>query len=249
MRSKKHFVWLLVGSILATGWFACKKWDNHIKPNEEVLDQDLMEQINSHANLSKFSEYLVKTGMDKVLAGSKTYTVWAPTNDALQELGTDVINDTAKLKAFLQNHISGQQFFTRMAADSVRVPMLNGKKVYCIGQKFDVANITQADVYVRNGVLNVVDKIVPPLQNIWQYINATTATYDQNAYIATLAYEYQDVTKAEIDSINPATGLPVYKPGTGVVKSNYFQEKCTTWIMKIACTHMLFSTILPLRVK
>lgn len=223
MRFTKNSVWLLL--VLVASWPACKKWDNHVAANEEVLNESLMQQINSRAELSTFSNYLVKTGLDKLMESSRNYTVWAPNNDALKSLASEVVNDTAKLRAFLQNHIAAQLMYTRMAADSVRVPVLNGKRIWCYGKKFSDANITQADVYVKNGVLNVVDKIVLPLQNIWQYIQSTTATYQQNTYVNSLLYMYQDVTKAELDSINPITGLPVYKPGTGMVEGNYFREK------------------------
>lgn len=223
MRFTKNSLWLLL--LLAAIWPACKKWDDHTAANEEALNESLMQQINRHAELSTFSQYLVKTGLDELMESSRSYTVWAPTNEALQNIGSDIINDSAKLRAFLQNHIAGQLMYTRMAADSLRVPVLNGKKIWCYGKKFSDANIVQADIYVKNGVLNVIDKIVPPLQNIWQYVQSTGAAYQQNAYISSLQYTYQDVTKAELDSINPVTGQPVYKPGTGMVESNYYREK------------------------
>jgi len=36
--------------------------------------------------LGKFSDMLVKTGYDKIISSSKTYTVWAPSDQALQAL-------------------------------------------------------------------------------------------------------------------------------------------------------------------
>ena len=205
--------------------FSCKKWDDHIASTSPALDETLTSYIGQQSNLSVFYSYLVKTGLDKTLGASKEYTVWAPTNDALASLDPTVVNDTAKLKAYLFNHISGQQFFTRQATDSIRVPLLNGKRVYFYRLKFDDANITKADTYVRNGVLHVIDKGIAPLPGIWEYIQSSTATYDQNAYIAAQVYNVQDPSKAELDSINPATGEPVYKPGTGIVQINTFRTK------------------------
>ena len=99
MRFTKNSVWLLL--VLVASWPACKKWDNHVAANEEVLNESLMQQINSRAELSTFSSYLVKTGLDKLMESSRNYTVWAPNNDALKSLASEVVNDTAKLRAFL----------------------------------------------------------------------------------------------------------------------------------------------------
>jgi uncharacterized surface protein with fasciclin (FAS1) repeats len=224
MRARKSY-WFLLSFVTVMALWSCKKWDEHITANDQNLNENLMEHINSVANLSKFSEYLVKTGLDKEISSSKTYTVWAPTNDALQTLSADVVNDTAKLKAYLLNHISGQLFFTRMAKDSLRVPLLNGKKAFFINNKLEDANVTTPDIYVRNGVLHIIDKVVAPLPSVWEYIASTKATYDQNNYISSLIYDAQDPAKAVLDSINPVTGEPVYKPNTGIVQINTYRTK------------------------
>ncbi|QEC70341.1 hypothetical protein FSB73_00025 [Arachidicoccus ginsenosidivorans] len=64
-----------------------------------------------------------------------------------------------------------------------------------------------------------------PLPNIWEYLNATKGEYKQNAYIASLNYRGQDLSQAEIDSIDLTTGVPVYKTGTGIVEINTFKTK------------------------
>ncbi|HEX6431502.1 MAG TPA: fasciclin domain-containing protein [Niastella sp.] len=223
MRLPKKYL-LLAGCLAVTG-LCCKKWDDHVAVNEQPLNQTLQEYISTQPDLSKFNEYLVKTGLDKVIGSSKNYTVWAPTNEALKSLPQDVVNDTAKLKPWLLNHIALQLYFTRMATDSIRVPMLNGKRIYFFNKKFDEAGIQQADIYVKNGALHIIDKAVAPLPSIWEYIESTKTTYAQNTYVASLNYLAQDPSQAELDSINPVTGQPVYKPNTGIVKINTFCTK------------------------
>ena len=223
MRLLKKY--LLLAGCLAVAGLSCRKWDDHVAVNEQALNQNLFEYINTQPDLSQFSEYLVKTGLDKVISSSKNYTVWAPNNDALNSLPSSVINDTATLKAWLLNHIAGQLYFTRMATDSIRVPMLNGKRIYFFNKRFDEASIQQADIYVRNGALHKIDKVIEPLQSIWEYIESTKATYTQNNYLTSLDYLIQDPSRAELDSINPATGQPVYKPNTGIIKINSFRNK------------------------
>lgn len=223
MRLRKKY--LLFAACMAVTGLCCKKWDDHVAVNEQPLNQTLQEYINTQPSLSKFNEYLVKTGLDQVIGSSKNYTVWAPTNDALNSLPQDVVNDTAKLKPWLLNHIAGQLYFTRMATDSLRVPMLNGKRINFFNKKFDDASIQQADIYVRNGALHIIDKVIEPLPSIWEYIQSTKTTIAQNSYVSSLNYQMQDPSRAELDSINPVTGEPVYKPGTGIVNINTFRTK------------------------
>jgi hypothetical protein len=223
MRLRK--IYLLFAVCIAVTGLCCKKWDDHVAVNDQPLNQNLQEYINAQPDLSRFSEYLVKTGLDKVIASSKNYTIWAPTNDALNSLPAEVVNDTAKLRSWLVNHIAGQLYFTRMATDSLRVSMLNGKRITFFNKKFDEAGIQQADIYVRNGALHIIDKVIAPLPSIWEFIESTKTKYAQNEYVTSVNYQMQDPSKAEIDSINPVTGEPVYKPNTGIVNINTFRTK------------------------
>jgi uncharacterized surface protein with fasciclin (FAS1) repeats len=238
MRSTTKYI-LLVALIAVTGTWSCKKWDEHNAVSQQALNETLLDQINKNASLSKFSEYLTKTGLDKVLSSSKNYTVFAPVNEAMAALPADVVSDTAKLKAVLQNMIASQQFFTRNAMDSIRVVMLNGKRVFFKSKKFDDANITQADIYVRNGVLHIIDKAITPLPNVWDYVVGDGKTYAQNTYISSLNFLQQDRSKAVLDSINPVTGDSVFKPNTGMVAVNTFKTK----VYDIAAEDSLYTYI------
>jgi uncharacterized surface protein with fasciclin (FAS1) repeats len=217
---------ILVLLVLALGLTACKKWDDHVAVENQDLNQNLMDAIAGNSSLSKFRELLGKAGLESLLQSTKTHTVWAPTNDALLTLDPAISSDTAKLKKFLQNHISNQSYFTRNAQADTRIPMLNGKYIPFTGTKFDDATLVSADKYVSNGVLHVIDKIAPVLPSVWEYINSTTAQFAQNAFIGTgLNFTSFDASQAIIDSISAVTGLPVYQPGTGIVVRNSFNDR------------------------
>lgn len=200
----------------------CKKWDDHTKLTNQDLSKNLSEEISRHSNLSKFYEYLKKTGLDKELSSSKTYTVWAPANDALQGLDPSVVADTAKLRIFLSNHIALKSYFKSSTPQAIRVAMLNGKLVLFSGDKFDEATITEADKYVGNGVLQVIDKIAPVYPNAWELLDSTKTSFQQSAFILSLTKKVFDPGNAVIDSISAQTGQPVYRPGTDSVLRNSF---------------------------
>lgn len=219
MQLKKTFLWGLAFVFFLAG---CKKWEDHTAVDNQDLTKTLLDEIGQRANLSKFNEYLKKTGLDKEVASSKNYTVWAPTNDALQSLDPAVVADTAKLRRFVANHIAYQSYFTRNAQTAVRVPVLNGKRVTFSATQYDDAKITEADKYVKNGVLHVIDKIAPAYPNAWELLDSTKTTYQQSAFIQSLTRKVFDPTNAIIDSISAITGNPIYRPGTDSVLRNAF---------------------------
>jgi len=203
----------------------CNKWKDHNEVVQQDLTQNLLQAISSNPDLSKFREYVGSAGLDSVLEATKTFTVWAPTNTAIATIDPATVADKVKLRAFILNHISNQLYFTRDVAVPVRIQMLSGKYNNFSTTKFEEVALETTDRYVKNGVLHTIKGMVPPLQNIWDFVNATTTQYAQNAYIKSLNYLAFDPSLAVIDSISVVTGLPVYHPGTGLVQRNFFNDR------------------------
>jgi uncharacterized surface protein with fasciclin (FAS1) repeats len=213
---------VLFFTILSTG---CNKWKDQTTIASQDLAQNLLQAVSANPDLSKFREYVGLAGLDSVLQASKTFTVWAPNNTALQTIDPATVADKAKLKAFILNHISNQLYFTKDVVVPQRILMLSGKYNNFTTVKFDEAALVTTDKYVSNGVLHTINAMVPPLQNIWDFINATSAQYAQNAFVKGLNFNAFDPSQAIIDSISVVTGLPVYRPGTGLVPRNLFNDR------------------------
>ncbi len=205
--------------------YSCKdKWEDHIKIQDSMLAVNLLDQITANPDLSKFAEYLKKTGYDQVVASSRTFTIWAPTNAALQSLDQTIANDTAKLRQLVANHISNQSYFTSMPSPVLMIRTLNGKNISFTKTKFEEANIKVADRYVGNGVLHTIDLAILPKNNGWEYLNNSVSSA-QKAFLKSLDYSYRDSSKAEVTGIDPATGIPILKPGSGFFQKNYFLQR------------------------
>lgn len=223
MYNKKSIAGIvLLFTLVITG---CNKWKDHNEVVQQDLTKNLLEAISSDPNLSKFRQYVGTAGLDSLLQATKTLTIWAPTNAALQTIDPATVADPVKLKAFLLNHMSNQLYFTRDVAVPVRIAMLSGKYNNFNTTKFGDAALETTDRYVKNGVIHSIQSMVPPLQNIWEFINATTTQYAQHAYIKNLNYTVFDPSLAIIDSISVVTGLPIYRPGSGLVQRNYFNDR------------------------
>lgn len=198
----------------------CNEWDEHNRTKQEELNETLLEAISKQPELSKFSEYLATTGYDVVLASSKTFTVWAPNNDALATLSSDITDDDQKLAQFIGNHISYQEYFKTSAPD--RIKMVNGKNLTWYGTSLEDAAIETADHISRNGVLHIISGIVPVKQNAWEVLNSIEAGQKQLSFLNSLTYDLFVDSLATQTGVDPATGLPIYEAGTGYVTKNYF---------------------------
>ena len=220
----KHLYYFLILFLSVQILASCtKEWDKHDAITDVQLTKTLMDQIDQNTNLSTFSGYIKKTGYDKIIASSKTFTVWAPTNAALQSLDQSVVADTVKLKQFVGNCIANQSYLTSAAQPSLRVKTLNGKNITFTQTTFEEADITTANQYVGNGILHIVDKAILPKMNIWEFVNsATTVGLKQKAFLQALNYTYTDTTQATQTGVDPTTGKPILKPGTGAVNANSY---------------------------
>jgi len=216
-------VFLLAGIVFA----GCKDaWKEHNELNIPRLEQTLFEQISSDASLSTFTSLLAKTGYDVVLKSSKSFTVWAPNNDALKNIDVALLNDTASLKRFIGNFIADQSYFTANPKPSMVIRMLNGKNTTFTKNSFEEAGIVQADLYVKNGVLHVVNAAPAPKPNAWEFLQSTASATLQKDFIKGLEHLEMDTSKGVLLYKDPVTQKGVYQEGTTfkVLRNRYFQR-------------------------
>lgn len=224
MMLKKRYGVLLVLLIAGTYFVACnKKWDEHNEITDPAIANNLYQVISKNASLSKFSALLVQTGYDKVIASSKSYTVWVPTDAALATLDAATTGDAAKLKAFVGNHIANLAYTT--TGTDQRVPMVNGKYNLFTTNKFDSANISTANLYAANGVYHIIDKFIPRTDNCYEFVLNSTSVPLFKTAISTLNYIFFDSTKATQIGVNPLTGAPVWDSTGAKIVRNSFLDK------------------------
>ena len=156
--------WIYGISIAAglLGSFSCSKLtDEHNKIDSGDLKNSLFDKILITPDLSLFAKYLKETDYYRLLSASGNYTVFAPSNAALATLDPAIVADTAKLRKFLGNHIAYQLYRTTDVNTPTRIAMVNGKYLNMLQKKIDDANITSADNYAANGLLQITDKLLP----------------------------------------------------------------------------------------
>jgi uncharacterized surface protein with fasciclin (FAS1) repeats len=224
MRRNKSLVAL--PAMLILFFTACKKQtDDHNETNQSLKD-NLFQLISADANLSTFANYVKQTGYDSVLTSSKNYTVYALPNNVLTALDPSVVSNPAKLRLFIGNHIASQLYYTAAVSQGKRVPMVNGKYHNIKGNKIEDATITTADKLASNGVYHVIDKMLPALENAWEYIdNNPAAPAKQSNFMMSIFRNVFDTTNAVVIGIDPLTGAPIYQQGTDSIFTNVFWNR------------------------
>ena len=191
--------------------FSCKTWDDRLMTTGGDVSLTLADKIANQAELSTFNSLLQKTGYDKLLASSKNFTVWAPTNTALASLSTNVLNDTTALKAFVGNYLAFQSMEMLASATGKKlVPLINGKYATLQGNTFNGLATVSTNTFVGNGVLHTLSSSADVLPSLWQYVQSNT-TLKQNNAINSLIISRFNPDKAEKVGIDPLTGVQLYK--------------------------------------
>ncbi|OQP66163.1 hypothetical protein A4R26_13805 [Niastella populi] len=220
---KSLYTILFAGTLASMGPAGCKKWDDHNAITDEALTSTLFEQISADTSLSRFTELLSKSGYDKLLSSSITYTVYAPDNAALANLDAAIVNDTTQLRRFVGNHIGLLTYLTSATSATQRIAMVNGKYHNILGATIENADIKRPDQRAKNGVFHIINKMLPALNNCWEALTTNSAIPSaQKNYLLSLFMKIYDTSNAVQTGVNPTTGEPVYQPGTDSVMTNRF---------------------------
>jgi transforming growth factor-beta-induced protein len=159
----------VLGMFLMT---ACEKDSETIMP----ADQTVTEYAISDENFSILVEALTKANLADVLDSPGTFTVFAPTNDAFNELFTQLgvsgINDlsAATLTPILLYHVLGEEkkAATLMSGYYSTLSPAQGSygSLYVLTGSGVTLNkdskVITADVDVNNGVIHAIDKVLLP---------------------------------------------------------------------------------------
>ena len=156
---------------LAVGVFtmACSDWDDHYDADATAIGSatsNLWENIKANAELSQFAELLQKTGYDKVLTESQTYTVWAPKNNTFDFNYYNSISNDKLLKEFVLNHVSRYNYAIADEKNPL-VFMLNEKAMSFTTGQIGGVGISQT-LGTSNGMLQVLEGRLPFLYNIYE---------------------------------------------------------------------------------
>lgn len=177
-------------AILACSFFAslaaCTDvWEDHYQVNPTLNgSENLWELISSDPELEDFAALLHATGYDTLLAKSRNYTVWAPT-EMPEEFDVNLLSDDSLVKVYrreiVENHIADFSHVAGGIRDKEdkknydRVVVLNGKAYHfegTVGSDYSFAGnrLTSSNIVAKNGVLHKLDSYASFASNIWEQL-------------------------------------------------------------------------------
>jgi uncharacterized surface protein with fasciclin (FAS1) repeats len=134
---------------------------------------DLVTTLQSTGRCRTLLKIIQLTGRDQALERSGPFTIFAPTDDAFAKLPAGVLEglmkpaNKARLQGILETHLVRGKL-TSQDAKSTTVTTLGGSKVEIDRDGsafvFEDANVIQRDLAARNGVVQIIDKVILPSQ-------------------------------------------------------------------------------------
>lgn len=134
---------------------------------------DLVTTLQSTGRCRTLLKIIQLTGRDQALERSGPFTIFAPTDDAFAKLPAGVLEglmkpaNKARLQGILETHLVRGKL-TSQDAKSTTVTTLGGSKVDIDRDGsafvFEDANVIQRDLAARNGVIQIIDKVILPSQ-------------------------------------------------------------------------------------
>lgn len=211
---------LIMLILVAVSIWSCQKIEEEYlyEDTEKFVDIDIMSLIQDEPAYSIFSNLLLDFNIDTLYQKGKTLTMFIPTNAAFENV-SDV--DTVDLL----NYLIVESYVNVASVNNFqKVKTLGGKFIELSrlgGQNFiNKVLISKAGPLCNNGRYYVIDSIVRPLPNLYEYIEETNPFFKK--YIDSRDSSYLNLELSKPIGYNEK-GMTVYDSVIDVV--NLFVEE------------------------
>lgn len=166
-------------------------WDDHYGTTDNTPSLNIMQLLEQNPQYSSFCQVIKSQHLDSLLTQDQSFTVWAPTNNAMATYQSDG-NDIDHL---LKNHINRFVYTMSDLTDTtlVRIKMLNGKfqdyQRSANGYTFAGVKVDNEQV-ATNGIIKELSTIAPFYLNIYETIKSDNNQTDSLAKYLTHFDDY-----------------------------------------------------------
>jgi len=152
--------------IVSFAFKACESSSSTTAPETEPT---IVEIAVGNDSFSTLVNALSQTGLVETLSGNGPFTVFAPTNEAFDNLpqGTLESLTTEQLQSILLHHVISAEVFSGDLNATQTVSAANGEEVFITSSQGTVrvngsSVVTTADLEASNGVIHAVDTVILP---------------------------------------------------------------------------------------
>lgn len=186
----------LVSSFLVFGTSACDDDDNSTGPDPQM---NIVETAQSNSDLSTLVDKVEMADLtDPLSAPDSNYTVFAPTNQAFENLPQGLELTKEQLKDVLTYHVLTSEVKAADIESKQTVSALNGEGLFITSDSDGVlinqsTEVTTTDVDASNGVVHLIDSVLLPND----YLNIVQIA-KKNYKLTTLVQNVADAGLADI---------------------------------------------------
>lgn len=139
--------------------------------NAQAQNKNIIELAVGTESLSTLVTAVKAAGLVETLSSDGNFTVFAPTNDAFNNLPEGVLEtllkpeNKDKLTALLTYHVLNSKVMSTDLKDGMTTATVQGDNISVdlkSGAKINDANVAAADIKASNGVVHVIDKVILP---------------------------------------------------------------------------------------
>lgn len=185
--------------MMAAGMLAATSCTDFNDYNEVPAEQNvaagrtLWENIKDNPDLSNFRQLVEQTGFQDYLSENRAITVWAPSNNYLQLTDYQGMSDSLLLARVIKNHVAEYRYLASGQLDNERIHMLNEKSFSFNGNgnyTFGGVSVGKPNQPSGNGIMHILDGVVPFYPNLYEYVAADTVLNDLHDYVM----KYEETT-------------------------------------------------------
>lgn len=131
---------------------------------------DLIEILEQQGDYEVFIDILEETGLSEDLMEGNPVTVFAPDDEAFDQLPGSILqdwqDDPEPVRAIIEFHIIGKTVDTTELEQRNSMPSLHGSEVYIHATEDDIAineaTLMNSNIEFSNGILHTIDTVLLP---------------------------------------------------------------------------------------
>jgi len=128
----------------------------------------ILEEAQKHSKFSRFVRLIDESGVAQKLNGKGPYTLFIPTNQAMQQVGEQRIKKLeqshGKLRNFILNHLLTGMATARQIELMDSAPTMGGSTLHINfngnALKINGATLTQTNIHANNGIIHAINKVL-----------------------------------------------------------------------------------------
>ena len=164
-RTIKRAILTVFGALLLLAGSPGKDAAAQVETGENIMDS-----ASQFGQLQYFRTLLEETGLDEKLDGDESYTIFAPVDEAFnqipEETMQELLEDPEALEALLLSHITKGERLASELGDMDNLTMINDVELeldqHEQGVSLEGAMLVAADIVATNGVIHAIDQVVMP---------------------------------------------------------------------------------------